>query len=102
MVWTRCFKRNKTSVFEPSIPNPMKTPQGPPRERPELQQNERIQRQEVVMMLTCDDMAVRLQQLAREGRQQDCLALMQELEDWQSFGRGDVAPVLHVSYIGDR
>ena len=80
----------------------MKTPQGPPRERPELQQNERIQRREVVMMLTCDDMAVRLQQLAREGRQKDCLALMQELEDWQSFGRGDIAPVLHVSYIGDR
>ena len=54
------------------------------------------------MLLTSEDMAQRLNQLAREGRQQDCLALMQELGDWQSYGRGAVAPVLHAPFIGNR
>ena len=52
------------------------------------------------MMLTSDDMTLRLKQLAREGRQDDCLALMQELGDWQSYGRGDLSPILHAPYIG--
>ncbi len=54
------------------------------------------------MMLTSDDMALRLKQLGAEGRQQDCLALMQELGDWQSYGRGTLAPILHAPYIGLR
>ena len=53
------------------------------------------------MMLTSDDMALRLKQLGAEGRQQDCLALMQELGDWQSYGRGTLAPILHAPYTGN-
>lgn len=59
------------------------------------------QRREIVMMITTDDMTLRLKELARQGRQQDCLALMQELGDWQSYGRGELSPILHASYIGD-
>ena len=80
----------------------MKKSQRPPNQPPNLQQGERAQRREVVMLLTSEDMAQRLNQLAREGRQQDCLALMQELGDWQSYGRGAVAPVLHAPFIGNR
>jgi hypothetical protein len=25
---------------------------------------------------------------------------MQELGDWQSYGRGDLSPILHAPYIG--
>jgi|TARA_B100000405_G_C16558721_1_gene364913 hypothetical protein len=53
------------------------------------------------MLLTMDDLQHRLNQLAREGRQQDCLALMKELGDWQSYGRGKVAPILHAPYTGN-
>jgi|TARA_B100001939_G_scaffold313647_1_gene297551 hypothetical protein len=53
------------------------------------------------MTLTMDDLQHRLNQLAREGRQQDCLALMKELGDWQSYGRGNVAPILHAPYNGN-
>ena len=80
----------------------MKQSQLPPHQPPYLQQDERAQRREIVMLLTSEDMTQRLSQLAREGRQQDCLALMQELGDWQSYGRGAVAPVLHAPFIGDR
>ena len=80
----------------------MKKSRRPPNQPPNLQQDERAQRREVVMLLTSEDMAQRLNQLAREGRQQDCLALMQELGDWQSYGRGAVAPVLHAPFIGNR
>jgi len=54
-----------------------------------------LQRRDIVMMLTSDDMTLRLKQLAQQGRQDDCLALMQELGDWQSYGRGDLFPILH-------
>ena len=66
---------------------------------PELQQK-RSQRREIVMMITSDDMKLRLKKLADEGRQQDCLALMHELGDWQSYGRTTLAPILHAPYIG--
>ena len=66
---------------------------------PDLEQQV-LQRRDIVMMLTSDDMNLRLKQLAREGRQDDCLALMQELGDWQSYGRGDLSPMLHAPYIG--
>ena len=68
---------------------------------PDLEQQV-LQRRDIVMMLTSDDMTLRLKQLAREGRQDYCLALMQELGDWQSYGRGAVAPVLHAPFIGNR
>ena len=61
----------------------------------------RSQRREIVMMITSDDMKLRLKQLADQGRQQDCLALIQELGDWQSYGRGKVAPILHAPYTGN-
>ncbi len=66
---------------------------------PELQLK-RSQRREIVMMITSDDMTLRLNQLADQGRQQDCLALMNELGDWQSYGRTRLAPILHAPYIG--
>ena len=60
---------------------------------------QRSRQREIVMMITFDDMTSRLQQLAKEGRQQDCIALMHELGDWQSYERGKTAPILCVSYI---
>ena len=66
---------------------------------PELQQK-RLQRREIAMMITSDDMKLRLKQLADQGRQEDCLALMHELGDWQSYGRRTLAPILHAPFIG--
>ncbi|AII49896.1 hypothetical protein KR52_12220 [Synechococcus sp. KORDI-52] len=66
---------------------------------PELQRKQ-SQRRDIVMLITSDDMKLRLKQLADEGRQQDCLALMHELGDWQSYGRITLAPILHAPYIG--
>ena len=66
---------------------------------PDLEQQV-LQRRDIVMLLTSDDMSLRLKQLAREGRQDDCLALMQELGDWQSYGRGDLSPIRHAPYLG--
>ena len=66
---------------------------------PDLEQQV-LQRRDIVMLLTSDDMSLRLKQLAREGRQDDCLALMQELGDWQSSGRGALSPILHAPYLG--
>ena len=79
----------------------MKQPQRHSQQSPHLQQAPSAQRREIVMMLTMDDLKQRLDQLAREGRQQDCLALMKELGDWQSYGRGNVAPILHAPYTGN-
>ena len=39
----------------------------------------RSQRREIVMMITSDDMKLRLKQLADQDRQQDRLALMHEI-----------------------
>ena len=66
---------------------------------PDLEQQV-LQRRDIVMLLTSDDMSLRLKQLAREGRQDDCLALMQELGDCQSYGPGDLSPILHAPHIG--
>ena len=66
---------------------------------PDLEQQV-LQRRDIVMMLTSDDMTLRLKQLAREARQDACLALMQELGDWQSYGRGGLSPILHAPYNG--
>ena len=66
---------------------------------PELHQK-RLQRREIAMMITSDDMTLRLKQLAEQGRQKDCLALMHELGDWQSYGRTTLSPILHAPYIG--
>ena len=66
---------------------------------PDLEQQV-LQRRDIVMLLTSDDMSLRLKQLAREGRQDDCLALMQEWGNWQSYGGGDLSPILHAPYSG--
>ena len=68
---------------------------------PELQRKQ-SQRREIVMIITSDDMKLQLKKLADQGRQQDCLALMQELGDWQSYGRATLEPILHAPYIGIR
>ncbi len=77
----------------------MKRKQRSKPQSPDLEQQV-LQRRDIVMLLTSDDMTLRLKQLAREGRRDDCLALMQELGDWQSYGRGDLSPILHAPYIG--
>ena len=77
----------------------MKKPKRP-RQQPSDLQPQVNNRREIVMMLTSDDMRARLKSLAQQGRQQECLALMQELGDWQSYGRGDLAPILHAPYLG--
>ena len=79
----------------------MKPSKPPPQQSPELPQAPSSQLRDIVMVLTMDDLQHRLNQLAREGRQQDCLALMKELGDWQSYGRGNVAPILHAPYTGN-
>jgi len=79
----------------------MKQSKDPPQQSPELPQASSSQLRDIVMVLTMDDLQHRLNQLAREGRQQDCLALMKELGDWQSYGRGNVAPILHAPYTGN-
>ena len=61
---------------------------------------EQSQRREIVLMITTDDMKLRLKQLADQGRQEDCLALMHELGDWQSYGRTTLSPILHAPFIG--
>ena len=66
---------------------------------PELQRKQ-SQRREIVMIITSDDMKLQLKKLADQGRQQDCLALMQELGDWQSYGRATLEPILHAPFIG--
>ena len=58
------------------------------------------QRREIVLMITTDDMKLRLKQLADQGRQDDCLALIHELGDWQSYGRTTLSPILHAPFIG--
>ena len=60
----------------------------------------RSQRREIVLIITTDDMNLRLKQLADQGRQEDCLALMHELGDWQSYGRTTLSPILHAPFIG--
>jgi len=58
------------------------------------------QRRELVMIITKDDMKQRLKELAREGRRDDCLALMHELGDWQS--RSSSTEVLFVPNLWDK
>ncbi|WP_170955702.1 hypothetical protein [Synechococcus sp. UW140] len=43
-------------------------------------------------------MSTRLSLLAKEGRRDDCLALMQELGDWQSCDPDLIADVLYIPY----
>ncbi len=47
--------------------------------------------------LTLDDLKPQMDRLAREGRTEDCLALLRELGDWLCLGRGSVAPMVCIS-----
>lgn len=47
--------------------------------------------------LTLDDLKPQMDRLAREGRAEDCLALLRELGDWLCVGRGSVAPMVCIS-----
>ena len=81
----------------------MKKPSKSHQSSPDQQESQlRSQRRDIVMMITFDDMTSQLKKLAKEGRQQDCLALMQELGDWQSYGRGKTAPILYAPSITRR
>ncbi|NDD68624.1 MAG: hypothetical protein EBZ29_04305 [Synechococcaceae bacterium WB9_4xC_028] len=54
-------------------------------------------RRELTMIITSDDMGAQLKRLAREGRRDDCIALMQELGDWQSRAKkGSKEPILWI------
>lgn len=55
---------------------------------------DREQRLCLALHLTLDDLKPQMDRLAREGRTEDCLALLRELGDWFSLGRGSVAPML--------
>jgi hypothetical protein len=56
-------------------------------------------RRELTMLITCDDMAARLKTLAQEGRRDDCLALMQELGEWQSRSAKAKTSVLWIPLV---
>ena len=51
---------------------------------------------EIAETITSGDMSTRLNRLAKEGRRDDCLALMQELGDWQSCDPDLIAEVLYI------
>jgi hypothetical protein len=55
---------------------------------------DREQRLCLALHLTLDDLKAQLDRLAREGRTEDCLALLRELGDWFCLGSGSVAPML--------
>ena len=51
-------------------------------------------------MITSEDMSLRLKRLKQEGRLNDHQALLDELGDWQNYGLGDLASILHAPYVG--
>jgi len=55
---------------------------------------DREQRLCLALHLTLDDLKSQMDLMAREGRTDDCLALLRELGDWFCLGRGSVAPML--------
>ncbi|MGC6482862.1 MAG: hypothetical protein ACON4T_04785 [Synechococcus sp.] len=57
-------------------------------------------RRELVASITADDMRAQLNRLAGEGRRDDCLALMQELGDWQSKDGNTIIDALDSSLWG--
>ena len=56
---------------------------------------------ETAAAITADDMRLQLNRLALEGRRDDCLALMQELGNWQSSDPSERKDVLCVPYLGN-
>jgi len=56
-------------------------------------------RRDLTMLITWEDMAARLKTLAQEGRRDDCLALMQELGEWQSRSAKAKTSVLWIPLV---
>ena len=77
----------------------MKKPQPARSHLPEPSDLQRAQRREIVLMITSEDMSHRLKQLKQEGRNRDHQALLEELGDWQHYGLGDLASILHAPYV---
>ena len=59
---------------------------------------DREQRLCLALHLSMDDMQARLAELAKAGRADDCVALMQELGDWMAAGRGEVSPLMYATF----
>ena len=57
-------------------------------------------RRELAATITIDDMRGQLTRLARDGRRDDCLALMQELGDWQRKDGNAIREALSIPYLG--
>ena len=60
------------------------------------------QRRELAATITIDDMRGQLTRLARDGRRDDCLALMQELGDWQGKNGNAISEALSMPYLGQQ
>ena len=78
----------------------MKKPQPARSHLPEPSDLQRAQRREIVLMITSEDMSLRLKRLKQEGRLNDHQALLDELGDWQNYGLEDLASILHAPYVG--
>ena len=61
----------------------------------------RLSHGETAAAITADDMRLQLNRLALEGRRDDCLALMQELGNWQSNDPSERKDVLFIPYLGN-
>ena len=54
----------------------------------------------IAAQITAEEMQLRLQQLAQNGRRDDCLALMRELGSWQSRNKSCNTEQLVMPYLG--
>ena len=68
--------------------------------RPSTEITSTISRAEIAAQITSEDMQVRLQHLAENGRRDDCLALMRELGSWQSRNKSCNTEQLVMPYLG--
>ena len=59
-----------------------------------------LPRRDLAAAITTDDMRGQLNRLALDGRSQDCVALMEELGDWQSNDGNGIATALSIPYLG--
>lgn len=59
-----------------------------------------LPRRDLASTITTDDMRGQLNRLARDGRRHDCVALMQELDDWQHEDCSGIATAQYIPYLG--
>ena len=62
--------------------------------------SEVLPRRDLAAIITTDDMRGQLNRLARDGRRNDCVALMQELGDWQRKDCSGITTALYIPYLG--